>query len=205
MKFVKLISLFASVSLCLVAAGCVTSGGKGPKPGGNGYGPLTFNRAGGDFYFSQDGRYARTELAKDGVIEIHLKGAPFQVGYNGEQLNLALAQISIPEISTDPKGYKASSLSGAMTGARAPDSDVLFVYSGSTWNAGNTEFSDGASRKAAPMPGYQHAYQVNNLDFTANKQLTLAGFRGTVYGFIVVYKQRERLNRDIMPVRLIFD
>lgn len=205
MKFVKWISLLVTVSLCVVAAGCATSGGNSPEPSSNGYGPLSFNRAGGDFYFSQDGRYAPTELAKDGVIEIHLKRAPFQVGYNGEQLNLALAQIAIPEISTDPKGYKASRLSGAMTGARAPDSDVLFVYSGSTWNAGNTEFSDGASRKAAPMPGYQHAYQVNQLDFIANKQLTLAGFRGTIHGFIVVYKQRERINRDIMPVRLIFD
>lgn len=58
--------------------------------------------------------------------------------------------------------------------------------------------------KASPMPGYQHAYQVSKIDFVADEHLKLESFKGILYGFIVVYKQSERLNRDIMPIRVIF-
>lgn len=205
MNYARWARLVASMSLILFLAGCATAIGIQSRPAKDGYGPLTFNRSGGDFYFSQDGKYAATELAPDGVIEVHLKASPFQVGYNGGQMNMALAQVPAAEMSTDPTGYKASRLSGAMTGARAPDSDRLLVYGGTKWSdEGNTEFSDATSRKASPMPGYRHAYQVNNVDFVADSTLNVNDFHGTVYGFIVVYKQRERLDRDIMPLRLVF-
>jgi len=184
--------LLAALALCFVTAGCATSG----------YGPLTFNRSGADFYFSQDGQFARTELGTDGTIDIYLKNAPFQLGHNGRQLNLALAQIPISEISTDPKGFKASRLSGPMAGGH--EEDMLLVYSGQKWTDGNTAFLDATSRKASPMPGYRYAYQVNKVLFLADEKLTLETFKGTVHGFIVVYKQHERKDRDIMPVRLIF-
>lgn len=32
------------------------------------------------------------------------------------------------------------------------------------------------------MPGYQHGYQVNKIEFLADKQLSLAIFRGAIYG-----------------------
>ena len=53
--------------------------------------------------------------------------------------------------------------------------------------------------------GFQHAYQINKIAFVADEQLTLDNIKGVLYGFIVVYKQPERKNRDIMPIRLIFD
>ena len=101
----RLIAAFV-VALTALASGCASSGSGTSKSNVEPYGPLTFNRADADFYFSQAGQFARTELTKDGAIEVHLKNAPFQLGYNGRQLNLALAQTLISEISTDPKGFK---------------------------------------------------------------------------------------------------
>lgn len=103
------------------------------------YGPLVFNRGGsGDFYVAQNGRFVPAEF-RDGAIQIHLRSAPFQIGYNGRQLNICLAEVNFPEIRPDPKGYKASCLSGPFTGARPPHSAALLVYSGSKWSDGNTE------------------------------------------------------------------
>ena len=200
----RLIAAFV-IALGAIASGCASTGSGNSKPNVEPYGPLTFNRADADFYFSQAGQFARTELSKDGAIEVHLKNAPFQLGYNGRQLNLALAQTPISEISTDPKGFKASRLSGPMSGGREPNSDELLVYSGREWSDGNTEFSDRTSKQASPMQGFQHAYQINRIAFVADEQLTLDSIKGVLHGFIVVYKQPERRNRDIMPVRLIFD
>ena len=129
---------------CLVASlllsSCATT-----QTGGGGvgqvdsYGPLVFNRGGsGDFYVAQNGRFVPAEF-RDGAIQIHLRSAPFQIGYNGRQLNICLAEVNFPEIRPDPKGYKASCLSGPFTGARPPHSAALLVYSGSKWSDGNTE------------------------------------------------------------------
>lgn len=199
----RLITAFV-IALGIFVAGCVSTGGGNAESKIEGYGPLTFNRARADFYFSQGGQFARAELARDGVIEVHLKNAPFQIGYTGRQLNLAMAQIPISEISTDPMGYKASRLSGPMAGGRVPNSDELLVYSGRNWSDGNTDFSDRTSMRTGPMQGFQHAYQVNKIAFLADEHMTLNNFQGMLYGYIVVYKQRERRNRDIMPIRLIF-
>lgn len=168
------------------------------------YGPLTFNRAGADFYFSQDGKFAPAALT-DGMIEIHLHPRSFQIGYNGEQMNICLAQVPFPEVRTDPTGYRASCLSGAMSGARAPNSDALLVYSGKEWSDGNSALMDATSLKAAPMKGFKIAYQVNRLQFVANPTMSLSGYKGTLYGYIIVYVQPERNNRGIMPIKLIFE
>jgi hypothetical protein len=166
------------------------------------YGPLSFNQAGGaDFYFAQGGQFAPARLSQ-GTIEVDLKPAPFQIGYDGEQLNICLAQAPGPEIRTDPQGYKASCLAGPMSGAHAPD--ALLVYSGRKWSDGNTEFSDSVSKKTEPLPGYRLAYEVDELTFIDAPDSTLQEFRGTLYGYIVVYKQHTRMNRDIMPIRLVF-
>jgi hypothetical protein len=193
----------AVVILLAALAGGQVAGSESPEAVP--YGPLSFNKRGADFYFAQDGEFVPTAPGQDGAIEVRLKRAPFQVGYNGHQLNITLAQAPIQEISTDPKGFKASRLSGPMTGAREPDSDVLLVYPGTDWSDGNTEFSDATSRKAKPERGFRHAYQVNTLLFTADDTLSIAGFTGTLHGYIVVYRQHERRNQDIMPVRLIFE
>jgi hypothetical protein len=60
---------------------------------------------------------------------------------------------SVPEISTDPKGFKASRLSGPMAGGREPNSDMLLVYSGQKWSDGNTEFSEETSLKSGSSRG----------------------------------------------------
>lgn len=188
-------------SLCLITsvlllAGCAAA------PSAPGYGPLSFNvSGGGDFYFAQDGSFVPARLS-DGAIEVDLKPSAFQIGYNGEQLNICLAQTAGPEIRTDPSGYKASCLAGPMSGAHAADD--LLVYSGKLWSDGNTEFSDNLSKKAPPLAGYVHAYEVDELTFVAAPDLNLQNFRGTLYGYIVVYKQHVRMNRDIMPIRLVF-
>lgn len=102
----------------VLLAACSSPGpGTGAAPAG-GYGPLSFNRAGADFYLAQGGRFVPAALAADGAIEFRLRSAPFQLGYNGLQANLALAQVPISETSTDPKGFKASRLSGPLAGAR---------------------------------------------------------------------------------------
>ena len=128
------------VICCQLLLSCATthtdSGGTGQI---GSYGPLLFNRAGGgDFYVAQDGRFVPAGF-RDGAIEIHLHGAPFQIGFNGEQLNVCLAQIDFPEVRPDPKGYRASCLSGPFAGARPAHSDALLVYSGSKWSDGNIE------------------------------------------------------------------
>ena len=92
-----------------------------------------------------------------------------------------------------------------MAGAREPNSDALLVYSGKKWSDGNTEFSDATSMKAAPIKGYKFAYQVNRLQFIAAPDMTLGHFKGMLYGYIVVYKQHVRSNKDIMPIHLIFE
>ncbi len=168
------------------------------------YGPLTFNSEGADFYVAQDGKFAPASVV-DGTIEIHLRPGSFQIGYNGEQMNICLAQSPFPEVKTDPKGYKASCLSGPFSGAREPNSDALLVYGGHKWSDGNTELSDTTSMKATPMKGFRFAYQVNQLYFVEARDMTLSSFKGMLYGYIVVYKQHVRSNKDIMPIHLIFE
>lgn len=183
----------------LLLAGCAAT----PSATNPGYGPLSFNvDGGGDFYFAQDGQFAPAHL-NQGAIEIDLKPSTFQIGYNGEQLNICLTQVPGPEIKTDPSGYKASCLAGPMSGAHY--AGTMLVYSGTKWSDGNTQFADDqASKKATPLPGYRVAYQVDDLVFAAAPDLNLKNFRGTLYGYIVVYKQHVRMNRDIMPIRLVF-
>ena len=185
--------------LCVLLTGCAAA----PSPAArSSYGPLTFNASGGgDFYFAQDGRFAPAHMSQ-GAIEIDLRPSGFQVGYNGEQLNICLAQAASPEMRSDPTGYRVSCLAGAMSGAHA--ADAMLVYGGQKWSDGNTELSDNVSQKAAPLAGYRSAHQINELTFVDAPDLTLQSFRGTLYGYIVVYKQHARMNRDIMPVRLVF-
>lgn len=169
------------------------------------YGPLAYNREGSDFYIAQNGKFAPASVF-DGAIEIHLHPSSFQIGYNGEQMNVCLAQSPFPEIRADPSGYKASCLSGPLTGAREPHSDAVLVYGGHKWSDGNTELSDATSMKAIPMEGFRSAYQVNRLQFVEARDMNLSHFKGTLYGYIVVHKQQhERSNKDIMPIRLIFE
>lgn len=205
MKLERLNALLITILLGSFATACSAPGPTSANSSRSEYGPLTFNRAGADFYFSQDGTFSRANLDNDGIVEIHLKNAPFQLGYNGRQANIALAQVPISEISTDPKGFKASRLSGPMAGGREPNSDVLLVYGGKSWSDGNTDFSDDTSMKAEAMPGFQHAYQINRLEFIDDKGAALETVKGPLQGYIVVFKQSERSNRDIMPIRLVFD
>ena len=169
------------------------------------YGPLVFNRAGsGDFYVAQNSRFVPAEF-RDGAVQIHLRSASFQIGYNGEQLNICLAEVNFPEVRPDPKGNKASCLSRPFTGARPPNSAALLVYSGSKWSDGNTEFSETTSLVAKPMKGYRAAYQINSLHFISTPEFKLGQFKGTLYGYLVVYREHERRNQDILPVRMIFN
>ncbi|HZP06461.1 MAG TPA: hypothetical protein VFB43_16305 [Terracidiphilus sp.] len=168
------------------------------------YGPLTFNREGADFYFAQDGKFAPASVTGR-IIEIHLHPRSFQIGYNGEQMNICLAPVPFEEVRADPTGYKASCLAGAMSGARAPNSDALLVYSGNKWGDGNTTVTDATSLKAAPMKGFKFAYQVNQLLFLTDPAMSLRRFRGTLYGYVVVYTQPQRNNKEIMPIHLIFE
>lgn len=196
----SLSKLLISATLAIGAA-TVGIAGEADNP----YGPLAFNKRGADFYIAQDNSFVPAELAADGAIVFHLRNAPFQIGYNGFQLNLSLAQIPIAEIVEDKTGYKASRLSGPLAGAREPDSDELLVYGGTEWSDGNTEFSDATSRKASPMKGFKHAHQVNALAFVEDEKASLADFKGTLYGYVLVYRKHERRNRDIMPVRFMFE
>jgi hypothetical protein len=198
--------IVSCVVCCQIVLSCASthtgSGGTGQI---GSYGPLVFNRAGGgDFYVAQGGRFVPAGF-RDGAIEIHLHGSPFQIGFNGEQLNMCLAQADFPEVRPDPKGYRASCLSEPFAGARPAHSDALLVYSGSKWSDGNTEFSDATSLAATRIKGYRAAYQINSLLFVASPQLKLGEFKGTLYGYLVVYRVHERRNQDIMPIRMIFD
>lgn len=168
------------------------------------YGPLSFNSPDADFYVAQNGKFAPASVS-DGAIVFRLHPNSFQVGYNGEQMNVCLAQSPFPEIQADPSGYKASCLAGPFTGAREPNSDALLVYGGHKWSDGNTEFSDTTSMKTTPMKGFRFGYQVNQLQFVEARDMTLTRFKGTLYGYIIVYKQHERNTKDIMPIRLIFE
>lgn len=168
------------------------------------YGPLSFNRDDADFYVAQDGKFVPAAVS-GGIIEIHLHPGSFQIGYNGEQMNICLAQTAFPEVRADPSGNRISCLSGAASGAREPNSDALLVYSGQKWSDGNSELSDETSMKAAPMKGFRFAYQINQLLFIGAGDRPLSSFEGTLYGYIVVYKQHERSNKDIMPIHLIFE
>lgn len=172
-------------------------------PTDDGYGPLVVNaEGGGDLYVAQDGAFAPASYL-DGAIVIRLKNRPFQIGTRVQQMNICLNQQPAPEMRTDPRGFKASCLSGPMQGAMEPNSNELLVFSGKTWSDGNTVLMDGATRKAPPLPGYARAYQIDDLVFVADSGMNLARFRGTLHGYVVVYRERTRRNRDIMPIRLI--
>ncbi len=196
------LAIGTAMALALVFSGCAATGPANSKPGAQGNGPSGNARANPNFYFSQGGQPARMAFGSDGVLDVYLNNAPFQLGYNGRQMNLALAQAPITETSTDPKGFKASRLSGAMAGAREPDE--LLVYGGRDWRDGNSEFSDGSSAPAMPRSGYQHAYQINKVTFVRDPNTTLRGFRGVLHGFVLVYRQPERVDQDIVPIRLNF-
>ena len=90
-----------------------------------------------------------------------------------------------------------------MSGAHAPD--AMLVYSGRKWSDGNTEFSDGVSKKIEPLAGYRLAYEADELTLVDAPDSTLQEFRGTLHGYIVVYEQHTRMNRDITPIRLAFE
>jgi len=185
----------APLTLCLVLA-CATPGaGPAPASAGAGSAGLTANRAhGADFYVTQDGAFAPAAVV-DGTLVFQLKARPFQIGTNSRQMNICLTQVPAPEIRTDPKGFKASCLSGAMQAAIEPDGAELFVYGGRKWSDGNTVLQPGGFRRAEPLPGYAHAYQVDGLAFVEEEKLTLAAFRGTLHGHVVVYRQPERRPR----------
>ena len=195
-------TLMGSLLLSSCATTPTEEGGVGQV---DSYGPLVFNRTGGgDFYIAQKGRFVPAEF-HECAIEIHLHSAPFQIGYNGEQLNICLAEVDFPEVRTDPKGFRASCLSGPLTGARPPHSAALLVYSGKKWNDGNTELSDATSLVAKPMKGYRAAYQINSMLFISTPGFKLGQFKGTLYGYLAVYREHERRNKEIMPIRMIFD
>jgi hypothetical protein len=63
---------------------------------------------------------------------------------------------------------------------------------------------EGANLKTKTLDGYRYAYQVNDLLFVGQPTMNLKKVRGALYGYIVVYKQHERSNRDIMPIQLVF-
>ena len=44
-----------------------------------------------------------------------------------------------------------------------------------------------------------------SVQFIEARDMTLDRFKGMLYGYIAVYKQHERSNRDIMPIHLIFE
>lgn len=193
------------LSTCLAAliscaAGQAQANRFGPTD--DGYGPLVVNAEGrGDFYVAQDGAFAPVSFT-DGAIIIRLKNRPFQIGTSVAQMNICLTQQPAPEIRTDPGGYKASCLSGPLQAAMEPNSNALFVYSGKSWSDGNTALMDDTLRKATPLPGYARAYQIDELLFVDQPGMNLARFRGTLHGYIVVYREHIRRNRDIMPIRL---
>ncbi len=58
---------------------------------------------------------------------------------------------------------------------------------------------------ATPMKGFRVAYQVNRLQFVEARDMSLTRFKGTLYGYIIVYKQHARSNKDIMPIHLMFE
>jgi hypothetical protein len=172
--------------------------------GAGGYGPLKVNLdAGADFYVVQDGALVPVEVTPD-AITLRLANRPFEIGTNAEQMNLCLTQVEVPEVRADPRGNRASCLSGPFQSAKAPDSAELFVFSGKSWSDGNNLFQVGAHRAATPRAGYARAYRVNDLLFVDAPKTGFATFSGTLYGYIVVYREHVRRNRDIMPIRLVF-
>ena len=65
--------------------------------------------------------------------------------------------------------------------------------------------SDNTSLVAKPIKGYRAAYQINSLLFISTPESKLGQFKGTLYGYLVVYREHERRNQDIMPVHMIFN
>jgi hypothetical protein len=170
-----------------------------------GYGPLTINLPrGADFYFAQNGEFARAEVRGD-VIVVHLHNAAFQIGSNSSEIRLCLTEARAPEIKKDPQGFEASCLAGPMTGGRVPKSDTLFVYTGTSWSDGNNLLSADTNLAAAPQPRYRHGFQVNELEFESQADMNLSRFRGTLFGYIQVVKHPRRIAADIMPIELVFD
>lgn len=199
------LSLLAAVALTL-ASPAIASSDPAPVPAPTfEYGPLTFNEASGDFYVAQDGRFAPIRAAEDGVLEIRLKNRPFELGHNGQELAIALAEIPVAEVTYDPMLRPQSRLAPPRTGAREAGSTALLIYSGTRWSDGNTNFSDESPRPAAPMPGFSKAYSVTELFFVSSRTERLATFKGTLHGFLALHDGGETLAKNTMPVRLIFE
>src|SRR4051812_23416897 len=103
-KFQRNLAAVAFLGVCLLGGAAWTQGTiVSPS-----YGPLTFNKAdGGDLYLAQAGHFTVATLS-NGVMEFHLKGEAFQIGYSGRQANICLTQVEAPEIRTSPSGSRAS-------------------------------------------------------------------------------------------------
>jgi hypothetical protein len=197
---VQIIGGWPGLAALAALAACAT-----PAPSSlESYGPLSVNLVrGADFYVTQHGAFAPAAV-ENGVIVVHLRNEPFQIGTNAPQMNICLNQNWAPEIQADPQGYKASCLSGAKAGARQANSDALLVYSGKKWSDGSSTLMEGTNLKAKPLQGYLYGYQVDDLSFVEQPEVNLKNVRGTLHGYVVVYKQHERRNRNIMPIQLVF-
>ena len=198
------------VSLVVTLAGCANLpprssapvSGTVPKKSQH-YGPLVVNTPEkADFIIIQDGQFVDSKIRANKII-FYLKNRPFQIGSNFQHLNIALSMKETSEISTDPKGVKASHLSDAFTVATEPDSENLIVYSGEKWSDGNNGLLSGAHKQVDPFPNYRYLYQVSALTFIDHGDMTLENFKGTIYGFICVYKEPVRNNSMIMPIELV--
>lgn len=192
-----------STALAQPASAGSANAGQAPPASVEPYGPLTFNiEKGGDFYVAQDGRFVKAELVA-GTIRFHLHHKPFEIGTDVEQMNLALTVAKEDEVMSDAHGFRASRLAGPMQAARDPE--TLLVFAGKSWSDGNNVFEEGDAKPATPMPGYRHGWAVNKVDFIDHDDLKFDSFKGTLYGFICVYKDHVRRNSFIMPVEFVFE
>jgi hypothetical protein len=167
------------------------------------YGPLVVNTPeNADFIIIQDGHFVDSKLRANKIV-FYLRNEPFQIGSNFQHLNIALTIKEASEISTDPKGFKASHLSDVFTVATEPDSENLIVYSGEKWSDGNNGLLSGVHKQVDPFSNYRYLYQVSALTFIDHDDLTLENFKGTIYGYICVYKESIRNNSMIMPIEFV--
>lgn len=205
---IRLVTLRRTAGLAWVVAvlsSCASLRADGPRPSSDdSYGPLTVNAdRGADLYITQDGAFAPATVTPQGIV-IRLANLPFQIGTSSHQINLCLTLVDAPEIRVDPSGHGASCLSGPFQAARDRDADYLFVFPGTSWSDGNNLLADGVHRAAPPRQGYARAFQVNELQFIRSSGVEFSSFRGTIYGWVVVYREQVRHKRDIMPIRLVF-
>ncbi|RYG87363.1 MAG: hypothetical protein EON59_07655, partial [Alphaproteobacteria bacterium] len=166
------------------------------------YGPLLANREkGGDFFVSQAGRLVPVRQEGERLV-FTLAPGPFEIGARTPELRLCLAEK--PRAEVFMLGDMAMScLAPGLTVARDVDGSALAVGASDAAAEWSNSYFDADSPSDPPPAGHASLFPVDELEF-ADAARKLAGYRGTLYGYLRVPDEDKAWRATVVPIALEF-